>query len=134
MKTDSIKCTIYYDAYCHLCNWYVRFLLRHDKKDVFIFRSNQHLLTRNEGFIKALDIEKAVVVEYNSQYLTASEAVIQVFALLSYPWRLLSLFRFLPKGIRDWVYFLISKNRAVWFGKMDSCPIIPEIYRHKFPD
>ena len=134
MKTDSLKCTIYYDTYCHLCNWFVRFLLHRDKQDVFRFRDNQVLLDQSEEIISTLDVEKAVVVEFDGRYLIASEAVIQVLALLPFPWHLLKLFRFIPKGIRDHLYFLISKNRTKWFRKLEQCPIIPEFYRHKFPD
>ena len=36
-------------------------------------------------------------------------------------WRLLWVFRYIPKALRDVVYDVVAANRYKWFGKHETC-------------
>lgn len=50
--------------------------------------------------------------------------------LKGYEW--FGILLFVPKFIRDFVYYIISKNRYLLFGKSDHCIIPTREYLEKF--
>jgi predicted DCC family thiol-disulfide oxidoreductase YuxK len=117
---------ILFDGICNLCNGTVDFLLKHDGKKQFRFVS----LQSNEG--KELtavhqipDETDSVIFIKSGKTFIESEAVIEISALLNYPWKLGKFAKILPKKIRDKIYRIIAKNRFRWFGKRETCRIIP---------
>jgi predicted DCC family thiol-disulfide oxidoreductase YuxK len=133
MNFQPDKWYIIYDGYCRLCNWWVRFLIKYDKRDKFRFVPN-HLLKNDELFASVSSLETAVVVYNSGKYYQSSDAVIEIVRQLSFPWRAFKYFRFIPRKIREAIYFWIAENRKVFFGEFDTCPIVPLEHRHKFPD
>ncbi len=119
MKND--EAIILYDGFCRLCNGTVRFLIKHDKKKVFQFKSlqsetGQQMLDK----YNVPDIDTVVFVSRNSVY-TRSDAFIEIVRLLPFPWKLGKVVKYVPKKWRDFIYNTIAKYRYRWFGKMDSC-------------
>ena len=55
--------------------------------------------------------------------LEKSDAAIAIAAELRRPWCLLTVLRFVPKQIRDWVYSFVARNRYRWFGKRATCKL-----------
>jgi predicted DCC family thiol-disulfide oxidoreductase YuxK len=41
-------------------------------------------------------------------------------------------FRILPRGLRDWLYRLVARNRYRWFGKSDTCMLPTPELRARF--
>ena len=131
-----------YDGVCGLCNRFVQFMLRHDRRDVFRFASLQspfaaRILERHGISAAVLDTLYIVVdPEQPSESLFArSDAVAYVLRELGGGWRLLSsVWKFLPLALRDAAYNLIARNRYRIFGKLDACPLPDPRDRHKFLD
>jgi predicted DCC family thiol-disulfide oxidoreductase YuxK len=57
-------------------------------------------------------------------YYYKSKAAFRIAIYLGGLYSFISLFRFLPVFITDYVYDYIAKNRYKWYGKKDQC-IIP---------
>ncbi|MGH9916673.1 MAG: thiol-disulfide oxidoreductase DCC family protein, partial [Pyrinomonadaceae bacterium] len=55
--------------------------------------------------------------------LVKSDAIFHIFDYLDGYWKWLRLFRFLPRGILDYLYDLIAGSRYRIFGKYDACPV-----------
>jgi len=133
---------ILYDGVCGLCNRFVQFVLRHDRKDHFRFAALQSnfartILERHSLNPEVLDTVY-VVFDYgqsSERLLSRSEAASVVLKELGGVWRLWAkLLDFLPKRFRDWRYALVARNRYRFFGKYETCPLPDPRDRHKFLD
>jgi predicted DCC family thiol-disulfide oxidoreductase YuxK len=115
---------ILFDGVCNLCNGTVDFLLKHDRKKQFRFASIQsetaQLLFRK--FQIPPETDSVILIKSNKVYFE-SDAAIEIAGMLSFPWKLVVVFRIIPKKMRDNIYRRIAKNRYRWFGKRDICRI-----------
>ncbi len=114
---------IVFDALCVLCSANAQFVLRHDRARRFRLASMQGdvgaSIYRRLG-IDPDNPESLVVVE-GETVLRDSDAVLAIYAGLGWPWRLMGLFRALPKALRDPLYRLIARNRYRLFGRRETC-------------
>ncbi len=121
---------IFFDGVCNLCNWSIQFVIKNDKKKIFLFASLQSdcastNLTHANGQHISYD---SVVYQKGELIYTQSDAVLTILKDMGGLWRLFYIFKFIPKPLRDWVYNMIGANRYRWFGKKDKCMIpSPEI-------
>lgn len=125
---------VLFDGVCNFCNYWVNFLLKRDKKNIFLFaalqsESGQELLKKFS--LATTDFDSFILIDGDS-YQTKSDAVISIAKNLSGFPRLLVIGKFLPKVVRDFVYDLIAKNRYKIFGKRDSCRIPTAEEKEKF--
>lgn len=124
---------VIFDGRCLLCERSVQFIIRHDPKAYFRFASLQ-----SEAGQKALaaiaqqtgKTPDAVVLLQEGKYYTGSDAAVRIARHLNGGWKLLSLFRFLPRLIREAGYNLLARNRYRWFGKKETC-WMPEPHLNK---
>ncbi len=72
-----------------------------------------------------------ILVEGN-QCFDKSDAFLNVVSKLGFPWRLLYLFKIIPKGIRNWLDDRIALNRYYLFGKYDSCMLPSKENENRF--
>jgi predicted DCC family thiol-disulfide oxidoreductase YuxK len=66
------------------------------------------------------DPESLLVVQGDSA-LRDSDAVLAIWSGLPWPWRALTVFRDVPRPMRDWAYRILARNRYRWFGKRKTC-------------
>ena len=133
---------ILYDGVCGLCNRFVQFILRHDHNDQFRFAALQSNLARTILKRQNLnpDVLDTVYVvfdcgESTERVLARNEAASAVLKELGALWRFwASILDILPRGLRDWRYALVARNRYRFFGKYETCPVPKEEDRHKFLD
>lgn len=137
MKLDNI---IIFDGLCNLCAGSVRFIIKRDKKAVFRFAAAQSdagnsLLNKfNLGSgPEHGQLETILLIKKGRAYLQ-SDAVIEIVKEFSWPWKVISLFRFIPKRIRDRLYSFIAKKRYIWFGRRDACMVPSATQRARFLD
>lgn len=123
MDREAAGPIIVFDALCVLCSANAQFVLRHDRRGHFRLASMQgevgSALYRRFG-IDPADPETLIVVE-RDHALRDSDAVLAIYAGLGWPWRMLGLFRLVPRVLRDPVYRLVARNRYRLFGKRETC-------------
>jgi predicted DCC family thiol-disulfide oxidoreductase YuxK len=133
LNTNSI---ILFDGVCKLCGGWVRFVIRRDPEARFRFAALQspagrRLLT--EHGLGSEGIESVVLIQDGCAF-TKSEATLRIVGALSGGWRLLGVFRLVPRAWRDWIYGFIARNRYRWFGQRESCLVPSEEIRRRFID
>ena len=123
LKTKKI---ILFDGVCALCNNFIVFIAKNDKKDIFRFlplqnkNINQFIDTKN---INIKNLKSIILIEDNNP-IYKSNAAIEILINLNNLYLLCKIFYIIPKKIRDMVYELIAKNRYRVFGKVENCSII----------
>lgn len=116
-KTNPI---IAFDGVCNLCNGFIQWLIKRDKKKLFRYTTLQSevgdLLTKN------IDVEgESVILVYKEEIYVLSDVGLKCMQILGGGWFVLYSLIILPKNFRDFVYKWIARNRYKWFGKSDVC-------------
>ena len=120
-----------YDGLCPLCNGFVRFLLRQDRRQIFYFAPlqgalAQTILARHDIDTSALN---TVVLVLSAQtphesLLFRSDAATEVLLRLGGAWALWArLLLKLPRGLREAGYRLVARWRYRIFGQYATCPL-----------
>lgn len=130
---------VLYDGVCGLCNRFVAFLLRHDRRDQFRFAPLQsefaQTLLRNRD-LRPIDCDTVVVIadlcQPAERALTRSQAVLWVFGCLGGIWRVSAIAKLIPLPLREALYNFIVRHRYQVFGKYSECPLPKPENRHKF--
>ena len=130
------KPVILFDGVCNFCNAMVNFIIRHDKKNIFIFaalqsESGKKLLEQYKIDWKAND--SFVVIENGKAHIKGN-AALKLYNKLPWYWKWTQFFWIVPRFIRDGVYNFIAKNRYKWFGKKEECMIPSAGVKEKFLD
>jgi predicted DCC family thiol-disulfide oxidoreductase YuxK len=123
-----------FDGVCNLCNASVQWVLLHDKKGVFRFaaqqsEAGQELLKRYGRHTSTLD--SVVLVDGDRIYIQ-SDAAIEVAVRLGGIWRLMGIFKIVPKVVRNGIYDWIARNRFRWFGKREQCMLPRPEWKERF--
>ena len=134
-RTRGSSRIVLFDGVCNLCNRWVRFLLRHDAKKVFVFASLQSSVAREllQSVAIRTDLDSIVLLESEKSYVRSS-AVLRILKQLPYPWRLAAIFMIVPAPFRDAVYRFVAKRRYGWFGRSDVCEIPSPLDADRFLD
>lgn len=134
MLANKKKPIILFDGVCNLCNNSVKFILRHDKKEYFLFASLQSDASKNlllHYNYKNNDLKSIIVIDQDRLY-EKSAAVLIICKYLGMPWSLFRVFRVLPKKWLDYLYDFVAKNRYKWFGKKETCTMMLPTYKNRF--
>ena len=125
---------ILFDGVCNLCSGVVQFLIKHDPDAHFRFASLQSEFGKSQLRKFNLDPEAlhSVVVIQRDVALQKSDGVLYIVRYLSYPWKILSFLRWLPKRFRDAGYDLIAGSRYKIFGRKESCMVPTADLRERF--
>ena len=127
-KNEIQNPVLLFDGVCNLCNGFVQFIIKHDKRKQFRFASLQSdagVAAKKELGDRGPD---SVILCYNHKYYTKSDAILLIFMLLGRLWMLGSVFYLMPRILRNTIYDWIALNRYKWLGKRDACMIpTPEL-------
>ena len=122
----SNRSIILFDGYCNFCSTSVDFILKHDRKKIFLFAASQQSVGENlinEYNLKSID---SIVLIYNRKAYSYSTAVLKICGLLGMPYTIFSIFLIVPEFLRDVIYKWVAKNRYKWFGKRSTCRLPDE--------
>ncbi|MDM5188714.1 thiol-disulfide oxidoreductase DCC family protein [Bacillus sp. DX4.1] len=125
---------ILFDGVCNLCNFWVQFVIERDPKAVFKFASLQSEIAK--GLImkygKEYKREDSIILFEEGKLYTKSTAVLKILRKLRGPIKVLYIFIFIPKFIRDKIYDIVAQNRYRWFGKQRFCMISTQGVQNRF--
>lgn len=114
---------VVFDAQCLLCNGWVQFLLKHDRRHQFRFAAIQgavggRLLAQAGLQVEGLQTLLLVDGDRNWQH---TSAVLRILYALGWPWRLGCVAWLVPAPFRDALYRLVARNRYRLFGRSEHC-------------
>jgi predicted DCC family thiol-disulfide oxidoreductase YuxK len=130
-----------YDGVCGVCSGLVQFVLRYDRRSVFVFAplqsaTGRSIVERGGGNPDQLTT-LYVVADYDTaaaRLLTRSNAALFVVHELGWPWKLLEVLRFAPRRLRDRAYEIVARNRYRLFGQLERCLVPSPQFRDRFID
>jgi predicted DCC family thiol-disulfide oxidoreductase YuxK len=134
--TPSNKKIILFDGVCNLCHGAVKFIIKRDPTETFLFASLQSEFGKTQLAKAGHDVEtlQTILVVDNNAVYQQSDAALKIIQHLSGFWSSLYIFRFVPKVIRDGVYNFIARHRYSFFGKQSQCMIPSEKLKARFID
>jgi len=120
---DADKPVIIFDGVCNFCNALVNFIIKQDKKNIFLFaalqsESGKKLMEQYQ--INWQRTDSFILIEKGKAYMK-SNAALRLYNKLPWYWKWTQIFWIFPKFIRNAVYNFIAKHRYKWFGKRDEC-------------
>jgi len=80
--------------------------------------------------IDPADPDTLIVVE-GDRVRRDSDAILAIWAGLGWPWRAATMFRLVPRALRDLVYRWVARNRYRLFGKRDTCWLPDPAFRDR---
>jgi len=114
---------VLFDGVCNLCSGAVQFIIRRDPAGRFRFASLQSPL--GEELLARFKIDRnltdSVILVEGDRWYAESDAALRVARGMKGAWKALTVFRVIPRPLRDAAYRLIARNRYRWFGKQESC-------------
>lgn len=111
---------IFFDGFCVLCNGFVDFIFKRDKKEVFRFASLQGKTAAAMRLGSVDDLNSLVYVDEAGCHIK-STAVLRILTRMGGAWRMFGAFFVIPRLVRDWVYSVVAEQRYRWFGKRGTC-------------
>lgn len=119
---------VFFDGYCILCNSFIDFLFRRDKRQKLLFTALQSKTSLN--IFCELGYSSEEISEFDSlvyvrdrQIKIRSDAVLSILFDLGGIYRMSAIFYLTPRFIRDFLYDQIASKRYKWFGKRATCRV-----------
>ncbi|MER3497705.1 MAG: thiol-disulfide oxidoreductase [Chitinophagaceae bacterium] len=122
---QTSKPIVLFDGVCNYCNRMVNFIIRQDRKKVFLFaplQSNTGRQILEKFSITQQAVDSFIIYEKGKVYLR-STAALKLYNRLPWYWKWTQLFWIVPRFLRDAVYDVFAKNRYKWFGKKEECMV-----------
>lgn len=115
-----------FDGECGFCNKAVQFFLEREKNNKMHFVPIKSALGKEilEYFEVDPDIDSMIMIRNYSAFIRSC-AALRLTWYMKGLWPLLSIFLIIPPFLRHPVYNLIAKNRMRFFGRVESCSLIP---------
>lgn len=116
---------VVFDGQCLLCNGWVQFLLRHDRRGRFRFASIQgeaggRMLA--DAGLRVEGLQTLLLVDGDRSW-QHTDAILRVLHGLGWPWRLAWAAWLIPRPLRDGLYRWLARNRYRWFGRSAQCMV-----------
>ena len=132
MQTEKNTAIVFFDGVCGLCNRFVNFMLRKDKKQELLFSPIQgstagEILTDEQR----QKFDSIIFYDRGAVYYR-SAAALRIIARLGKVWKAVLILLVIPSFIRNFIYDVVARNRYHWFGKMDACRLPSPEERERF--
>ncbi len=129
-----------YDGECGLCQFTVRWMLRHDPGGRLLFAAQQTAVADEVFQRHSFDKEQVNSAVFVSGFASPqeklavrSDAILGALRALGGGWAVLAaVARIVPRGLRDAGYRWLARNRIRLFGKADTCAIPTPTERARF--
>jgi predicted DCC family thiol-disulfide oxidoreductase YuxK len=128
----SSQPTILFDGVCNLCNASVRLILKHERDLQFRFAALQSEAAQAMLLnFKGSKIYDSVLLIENGRLYQQSDAAFRIARRLNY-FRHLYFLIYLPRWVRNPMYYMVSKYRYKLFGKQTHCMAPTEKVKERF--
>jgi len=115
---------VLFDGVCTLCDGFVTWLLRRDRRGVFRIAPLQSEAGSRYAPAEPADPERwSVIFVDGGRLYYRSDAIWRILHRLGGPYRLAAGCRFVPRFVRDAVYDVVARHRYRWFGKRPACRV-----------
>jgi predicted DCC family thiol-disulfide oxidoreductase YuxK len=117
------KSIVVYDGECLLCSSLIQFIRKRDKHKRFLFLSNQSndFKKIQEKQIIPISLSDSILFLSVGHTFDKSDACIEIMKNIGGFWKLIVLFKLVPKILRDYMYDFVARNRYRFFGKKNQC-------------
>jgi predicted DCC family thiol-disulfide oxidoreductase YuxK len=123
---NSPRSVIVFDGVCHLCNGWVRLLLKHDTREQFLFAPMQFPAGRRLLQEHGLDPNTPVsflLLDKGAAY-TDTGAIVRILRKLGGGWTVAGgLISVIPRILRDPIYRAVARHRYRIFGRRSKCMV-----------
>ena len=126
---------ILFDGVCNLCNSSINFVIKHDKKNRFLFaplQSETGNAIIQKHNIDTTKVDSIILADEDGTLSFKSSAALKIAAKLGFPINLAVVFFIIPTFLRNLVYDYVARNRYKWFGRKDKCMIPTPELKAKF--
>lgn len=127
---------ILFDGVCNLCNGFVQYIIRLDRKKLFKFaslQSNYACVLVKENTLPPTNLS-TVILRQGGRFYFKSTAVLRLARELGFPYPLLYAFILIPRPLRDFIYRWVATNRYKWFGQRNECMLPTPELKSRFLD
>lgn len=127
---------VVFDAQCLLCNGWVQFILRHDRRGLIRFASIQGTNGRELLARAGLPVEglQTLLVVDGPRSWQHTAGILRVLHALGWPWRCAWIGWLVPAPLRDTLYRWVARHRYRLFGKSATCLLPPAGQAARFLD
>ncbi|MCH9630940.1 MAG: hypothetical protein S4CHLAM37_09510 [Chlamydiia bacterium] len=134
---DVIPHAVFYDSKCFFCQRCINFLIKIDKKEMFVFgalegKAAKEILSPKIPNYQDLNTIILVVnfLQMKDRYFIRAKAVLKILWIVGGIWKVLGFFQFLPTAFLDWIYMGVANVRR----KLYKTPLDPktEERKHRF--
>ena len=126
---------IVFDGDCLFCQRSVRFIHRHDERQLFRFAARQSPAgTRLLSDARVGPAPNSMVLIDEHGVWLRSDAVLRIAGRLGMPWSAARVFLVLPRPLRDVVYRVIARVRHRLARHLPSCELPDAALRARFLD
>ena len=124
---------ILFDGTCAFCEGSVKFIARRDPDRYFRFGASQSAegvrLLASHGLTR--EMTRSMVLIEDGQVFLRSTASLRIAGHLPFPWRLASIFLWVPRPLRDGVYRIVAAIRHRIAGTSNACEVPPPEIRER---
>ena len=114
---------IIYDGICVLCNYFIQFILKKDRKAHFKVTNLQSEFTKTK-YPEVLSVDSVAVILENGNILQKSKAVHYILQKIKVLLLIRILISILPTFFSNIIYDCVALIRYKLFGKYQQCPIL----------
>ena len=114
---------VFFDGLCPFCHFWVRYLIKKDQNNQFLFAPLQGKTAHELLPSVFLSVDTIVLLEDKKRIYTRSDAIFRIIKILGGVRKMLLVFKVLPTFVRNFFYDLIARNRFLLRKPLESCPL-----------
>jgi predicted DCC family thiol-disulfide oxidoreductase YuxK len=126
---------VYFDGLCNVCNRFIDFLIRRDRRRVMKYAPLQGSTARSHLPAHLVtDLSTMAFEAGDGRIYTDSSAAIRAIAALGGVWTTMYACLVVPRFVRDGVYRWVANHRYLFAGRRETCRLPTPAEREQFLD
>jgi|TARA_R110002073_G_scaffold84612_7_gene201833 predicted DCC family thiol-disulfide oxidoreductase YuxK len=125
---------VIFDGECNFCHGAVNFIIKRDPQAIFVFAAMQSNVAdqiMEKYNIDSVSMDTILLIKKGQCYVFSS-AAFEIVKDLTWPWPVLSILKFIPLFLRDYLYRLFARHRYVLFGRRELCLLPSDDVKSRF--